>query len=187
MTIIGCNSAEKKESKMVDINETIENSFNAENSVSSNKDTYVSENLKIDTLDIIVVQCANGYEYSMHNYDFNPIVETELNKFNNINVRPFPLKTLMGVPYQGVFDKKYCPAIIEKVDVDFLILTRFDKRYDELNRTEMDWGYELRIVNTKTLEQVNSISADNLKEYQQIEKHIQDNIVTLKSDIEKLK
>lgn len=146
----------------------------------------INDTLIIDTLEIIVVQCANGYEYAMHNYDFNPIIEDELNKFENIEVKPFPLKTLMGVAYQGVFDKKYCPPIIEKVNVDFLILTRFDKRYGELNSTEMKWGYELRIVNTETMKQINSINAHNLNDYTELEKHIKDNIQILKSDIEKL-
>ena len=187
LTIISCNSSEKKNLSETDIKKIKENTNQVDSLNSTNEDTLLIENLNIDTLDIIVVQCANGYEYSMHNFDFNPVIETELNKFDNFRVKPFPYKKLMGVPYQGVFDKKYCRPIIEKVSVDFLVLTRFDKRYDELNRTGIDWGYELRIVNTKTLEQVNSISAHSLKEYQQIEKHIKDNIEILKSDIEKLK
>jgi hypothetical protein len=94
----------------------------------------------------------------------------------------------MGVAYQGVFDKKYCPPIIEKVDVDFLILTRFDKEYGELTSSdEMRWGYELKIVNTETLEQIKSINAHDLKDYKDIEKHIKDNIEKLKTDIEKIK
>ncbi len=140
-----------------------------------------------DTIDIIVVQCANGYGYALHNYDFNPLIETELNRFKYINVKPFPLKTLMGTAYQGVFDKKYCPPIIAKVQVDFLILTRFDHPYGKLDEKEDSWGYELKIVNTKTLQQINSISAHDLKEYKDLETHIKNNMSTLKSDIGKLK
>ena len=184
-TIIGCNSRDKKEQAANEEKEAnTESTFNSSlnNEKSPLKDTTI-----IDTLELIVVQCANGYEYSMHNYDFNPVIETELNKFENIKVKTFPYKTLMGVAYQGVFDKKYCPPIIEKVDVDFLVLTRFDKRYDELNRSKMKWGYELRIVKTETLEQINTISAYNLNDYSEIEKHIKENIKRLKTDIEKLK
>jgi len=149
--------------------------------------TLLNNHKVIDTLKIIVVQCANGYEYAMNSYNFNPVIENELNKFKNILVKPFPFKTLMGVSYQGVFDKKYCQPIIDKVNVDFLILTRFDKGYSGLNQTEMKWGYELKIVNTETLEQVNSINAHNLNGFLEIEKHIKDNIGILKADIEKLK
>lgn len=143
--------------------------------------------IKTDTLKVIVVQCANGYNYSQLGYSFNHIIEEELNKFDNILVKPFPLKALMGVSYQGVFDKKYCPPIIEKVDADFLVLTRFTSEHIALNRSEMDWGYELRIVNTSNLRQVNSINAHDLKKYEEIERHIRDNIKTLKTEIEKLK
>jgi hypothetical protein len=185
--IIGCNSTHKKEEntteeKKENIKSSLNDSSMIQNHKSSLKDIAI-----IDTLELIIVPCANGYEYAMHNYDFNPVIESELNKFENIKVKPFPYKTLMGVTYQGVFDKKYCPPIIEKVDVDFLILTRFDKRYDELNSSKMKWGYELRIVKTETLEQINTISANNLNDYSEIEKHIKENIQTLKTNIEKLK
>lgn len=140
---------------------------------------------KTDTLEVIVVQCANGYNYSQLGYSFNHIIEEELNKFDNILVKPFPLKALMGVSYQGVFDKKYCPPI--KVDADFLVLTRFTSDHIALNRSEMDWGYELRIANTSNLRQVNSINAHDLKKYEEIERHIRDNIKTLKTEIEKLR
>jgi hypothetical protein len=184
LTIIGCNSSDRKEQN---ITEEKKDSVLVDSSKTVNDSSSLKDATIIDTLEIIVVQCANGYEYAMHNYDFNPVIEVALNKFERIKVKPFPLKTLMGVAYQGVFDKKYCPPIIEKVDVDFLILTRFDKKYDELNSTEMKWGYELRIVNAETLEQINSINAHNLEDYPEIEKHIKDNIGKLKSDIEKLK
>ncbi|GEM_PF-4039821 len=144
------------------------------------------DSLPVDTLDILVVQCANGYEYAMGGYDFNPLIEQELNRFENMNVLPFRYQDLMGVHYQGVFDKKYCPPILEKVDADVLILTRFVQQYLGPERDEFDWGYELRIVNAETLEQVNSIHADDLENYEGIEQHIQANIEMLKSDIEHL-
>ena len=139
--------------------------------------------IKIDTVNVMILPCANGYEYAMHNYDFNPILETELNQFKNVRLHPFPLKKMMGIPYQGIFDKKYCRPILEKVNVDFLILTRFSQNYSGFNRNENNWGYELRILNAKTLEQVNSIKANNLMEYEEIEQHIKDNIDLLKMDI----
>jgi len=172
LMVISCNTIEK----------------NNDNSLrDSSKIAHDSISTKIDTLEIIVVQCANGYEYAIHNFDFNPVIENELNKFENIKVKPFPLNELIGIAYQGVFDKKYCTPIIEKVNVDFLILTRFDKKYDALNPSQMKWGYELRIVNTETLEQINTISAHDLNDYSDIEKHLKDNIEKLKRDIERLK
>lgn len=181
--IVGCNSTDKKEQNVAEKKD----GMLIDSSSIVNEASTLSDVSKNDTLEIIVIQCANGYEYAMYNYDFNPVIENELNKFENIHVKPFPYKALMGVPYQGVFDKKYCPPIIEKVDVDFLILTRFDRGNGELNLTEMKWGYELRIVNTETLEQINSIHAHNLEDYPEIERHIKENIGKLKADLEKIK
>ena len=103
-TLTGCTATgEKKQTVKVEENEgvLVDSSSLARTEQSSIAST------PIDTLEIIVVQCANGYEYAMHHYDFNPIIEHELDKFENIKVKPFPYKTLMGVAYQGVFDKKY--------------------------------------------------------------------------------
>ncbi len=187
LTFISCNSTEKKGLDSTELKEkTIETNL-IDTSKIVNERNLLRDTPNTNILEIIVVQCANGYEYGMHNYDFNPIIENELNKIDNFEIKPFPLKALMGVAYQGVFDKKNCPPIIDKVDVDFLILTRFDKPYEEINSNLMKWGYELRIVNTETLEQVNTISAHELNDYSEIEKHIQANIETLKNDIEKLK
>ena len=186
LNFTGCNSTNKKERNAIEGNDArIETAVNDFSKIVMDRD-LLEDSPIIDPLEIIIVQCANGYEYAMHNYDFNPVIETALNKFEDIEVKPFPYKTLMGVPYQGVFDKKHCPPIIEKVDVDFLILTRFDKAYNELNSSQMKWGYELRIVKTETLKQENTISAHGLSDYSEIEKHIQKNIEKLKSDIEKL-
>lgn len=186
-TISSCNSEEKKNHMNADEKEVNPNSNNKESSNDISEEKLSKNKTIIDTLELIVVQCANGYEYAMHNYDFNPVIEQELNKFENIKVKPFPYKDLMGVAYQGVFDKKYCLPIFEKVDVDFLILTRFDKQYEELINPKVKWGYELKIVKSKTLEQINSINAHNLNDYSEIEKHIKENIKLLKTDIEKFK
>lgn len=140
----------------------------------------------IDTMSVMVVPSANDYEYAMSNFELDPLLEAALISSKSIQVVPFPLKTMMRVAYHGVFDAKYCPPIIEKVAVDYLVLSRFDKEYHELNRTSMSWGYEVRIVNTQTLEQVNSIEAHNLEEYAEIEQHIKANIGRLEADMEEL-
>lgn len=140
----------------------------------------------IDTMSVMVVPSANGYEYAMSNYELDPLLEIGLSASENIQVISFPLEEMTGIAYQGVFDKKYCPPIIEKVEVDYLILNRFDKDYDEIHRTTMSWGYEVRIINTHTLEQVNSLEAHNLEEYAEIEQHIKANIEKLVGDMEEM-
>jgi len=53
-------------------------------------------------------------------------LESELSKNNTIKVITFPYKKLMGVPYQQVFDKNYCTPILEKINVDLIIMSKLD-------------------------------------------------------------
>lgn len=182
--VLSCNSTDKKTIDLTTVTNTID-TVEQVRGVELETINTVSKEAILDTIEVMVIPCSNGYEYAMHNYDFNPIIESELNQFKNINVKPFPFKKLIGVPYQGVFDKKYCRPILENVDVDFLILTRFSEKYSRLTGVEKKWGYELRIVKSKTLEQLNSIKATNLSEYKQIESHIKKNIGDVQMDIMK--
>ena len=51
-------------------------------------------------------------------------LESEFRKIDSFDLRPFPFKKLMGVPYQMVYDKKYCKSILEKVTVDYIIMSK---------------------------------------------------------------
>ncbi len=136
---------------------------------------------------VLVIQCSNGYEYALHDYDFNPVIEGELNKADNIKVIPFPYKKLMGVAYQGVYDKKYCKPILEKVEADYYIMTAFVGTYPGMYNDSIKWGYETKILNTKTLNQKTSIGKKGFKKYEDIEVDIKKNITVLIKDIQELK
>lgn len=145
------------------------------------------EQEKNGTISVMIIPCSNGYEYAMHGYDFNPIIEHELGLLHLTEVQVFPLKKMMGVAYHGVFDKRYCAPIIERADVDYLIMTRFIGNQNVIgNDVVPSWGYETKVLNTKTMEQVNSIRAENLKSYADIETRIKENIALLRQDIEEL-
>lgn len=183
---LACGTAENKVSQETHL-------INKEDIAKELMDSSIADKQALSSKDnkkktkIMVVQCANGYEYGMHNYEFNPKLEKELGQLEFVELIPFPLKTLMGVTYQGVFDKKYCKDILDRVKVDFLILTRFDKNFEHLKQDRNDWGYELKIVNAHTLEQTKSISAQGLKTYPQIEEHISKNIDQLIADLERIR
>jgi hypothetical protein len=94
----------------------------------------------------------------------------------------------MGISYQGVYDKKYCAPIIEKVDADYFIMTRFIGPHpDTPNIDSVTWGYETKILNTKTLNQKVSIGESGFKGYKDIENDIKKNINKLVKDISDLK
>src|SRR5215204_6042795 len=56
--------------------------------------------------------------------DTRRILESSLAGKGGVSVIPFPFRKLMGVPYQMVYDKKYCKAISDKVDCDVIIMTQ---------------------------------------------------------------
>ena len=95
---------------------------------------------------------------------------------------PFPFRELMGVPYQMVFDKKYCQPIVDKVDCDVVIMTQLITN-NELKAGMWPWAYKVRLYNPRTDKQLHSISGDNLQ-FVDLEKDINSKADKLVKDIE---
>ncbi|GGB77874.1 hypothetical protein GCM10007424_17450 [Flavobacterium suaedae] len=133
---------------------------------------------------ILVIQCSNGYNYSGGGYDFNPLLEKELRKIDDFEIVEFSYKKLMGSIYQGVYDKKYAKPIMEKIDADIYIMTRFADDFLERRGKATNWGYELKLLNTKTMEQKISIGADSMESYEELQENITKNIDKLVKDIQ---
>ena len=90
------------------------------------------------------------------------ILESSLANKGQLSIIPFPFKTLMGVPYQMVFDKKYCDPILDKVDCDVIIMTQLITD-NERKPGIWPWSYNIRVYNTRTKKQLNSIRGEKLK------------------------
>ncbi len=134
LTFQNCRNPAPKDHVQIDIGSI---KISSEKASDLENDSIQSARSAIDTIYVLVLPSANGYDYGTYNFDFNPIIEQELGSFANIIVKPFPYKSLMGTTYLGVFDRKDCHAILEKVDVDYLILTRFAGPF---KRVGMKWG-----------------------------------------------
>lgn len=143
----------------------------------------VKEVSRLETIRILILPCANGYDYSTHNMDLDPLIEEILEKDSSFTIIPFPYKTMMGVPYQGVFDKKYCPPIIGKVDVDIIIMNKFEGELFSKKRKGL--GYRIRILNTNTMEQFESVRGNNLSSYEVLKTDLNNKEMTLISDVQK--
>lgn len=94
--------------------------------------------------------------------DIRKIIESALIDQGQTSVILFPFKQLMGVPYQMVFDKKYCKPILEKVDCDIIIMSQIITD-NERKPGIWPWSYKIRVYNARTGKQLNSIQGDNLK------------------------
>ncbi|UPQ80408.1 hypothetical protein M0M57_06100 [Flavobacterium azooxidireducens] len=144
------------------------------------------ENEVKSNIKVIVLQCSNGYGHN----DFNRTIESEISKKEGFTIVPFPNKKLVGVTFQGVYDKKYCIPIIERIDVDYIVMTRFLGNIEEaveIIDENFVWGYEIKILNTKSMNQKISIRKDNLAKYKDLLTDIEKNGEKLLNDIENLK
>lgn len=183
--MISCNS--KNEEQQIIIETELR-----KNEVDSNRnEVHISEKDTIknelkSNKKVLVLQCSNGYGHN----DFNRTIESEISKKEGFTIVPFPNKKLVRVSFQGVYDKKYCIPIIEKLDVDYIIMTRFLGNIEEsveIIDGNFIWGYEIKILNVKSMNQKISIRKDNLEEYQDIIADIERNGKNLLNDIENLK
>ncbi len=203
MAIVSCHSADKKEpiASEEKTDTTLMDSTKIENDKNLSQDTTMVDSTLTDStkmeperiapkdpnaIEVLMLPSANGCTYMSDGYFISKSIGKELNKFASIKVKPLPLGTLRGVAYLGVFDKRYCPPIIRRVNIDYLILSKYDTDFPP-TENQVKWGYQLKIVNAKTLQQISTINAHNLNSYAAIEKHIRSNIKKLKTDIENLK
>lgn len=145
-----------------------------------------STKLEIDKKDnskirILVIECSNNYGME---YDFNKTIFNELKKNKKFELIPFSYKKLMNVNYHGVYDIKYAKPIMEKVNADIFIMTRFiSNNYLQERDAKIYWGYETKILNTKTLKQQISIRKTDLDNKNEIDIDIIKNIEKLIEDI----
>ena len=95
--------------------------------------------------------------------DIQQYLETEFAKDSSIILIKFPLKKLMGVPYQMVFDKKFCKPIVDKIKTDIIFMSKLDQVLRTGSMINDKWKIQFRIYNTNSEIQINStVSTDSL-------------------------
>jgi hypothetical protein len=128
----------------------------------------------------MVVPCSNGYDYGLKQGDLNPSLAKYLNRHSRIKVIPFPYKKMNGSGYFGIFDKKQCSNILKNVDVEFLIMTRMKGlELTAINSDTGNWGYETKVLNVATMDQLMGVTAQNLQSFQKIDSDIKDKVDVL--------
>lgn len=182
--MLSCNSKNEEQQKVISTSEIQKEEIDS-NKVNHIEKNSIEKEVK-SNIKVIVLQCSNGYGHN----DFNRTIESEISKKEGFTIVTFPNKKLLGVTFQGIYDKKQCVPIIEKLDVDYIIMTRFLGNIEEVVEIideNFIWGYEIKILNVKSMNQKISIRKDNLEEYQDIIADIEKNGENLLNDIENLK
>ena len=90
------------------------------------------------------------------------IIEENI-EYQDFSIMKFPFKKLMGVPYQNVFDKKFCKPILQKIKADVIIMSKIDQVSGNGNMETDKWNLKIRIYDVKNNKQKNSsLRGENL-------------------------
>lgn len=83
-------------------------------------------------------------------------IEAEIIRDTNLTLLKFPYKQLINVPYQNLYDKKYCKPILDKIKADIFIMCKLDQVTHTGQMTLDKWNLRIKIYNTKTDNQITS-------------------------------
>lgn len=149
---------------------------------SSLKERTISEKMSPIRLDtssyktkvakVLVVPCSNGYSYEGVTID--PFLENILKNDKRIEFVTFPYKKMKGSGYFGVFDKVHCTKILANTSADFLIMTRMIGGHilPPSEEEKPTWGYEIKILNTKTMKQFEGFKGSEFDFFEDLEKNV---------------
>ena len=93
-------------------------------------------------------------------------LETALTMDSIFSLTKFPKELMSLGVYCGVFDKKYCSQVIEKVETDFIIMSNLTIEGSKTGNMNTDkWNARIRIYNVKANKQIDSeLKVNNLNE-----------------------
>ncbi|HMK18707.1 MAG TPA: hypothetical protein VK492_10920 [Chitinophagaceae bacterium] len=89
--------------------------------------------------------------------DIQKILEKTISNDTTLALIKFPYQQLMNVPYQNVFDKKYCKPITDKLQTDIILMTKLEQATRTGQITRDRWSFQIKIYNTKTEKQFLSL------------------------------
>jgi hypothetical protein len=90
-------------------------------------------------------------------------LEAVIAEDTSVTLIKFPFRELMNVPYQNVFDKRYCKPITDVVKADIIVMTKLEQRKRTGNMATDKWDLRVRVLNTRTNRQFDSkLTADTV-------------------------
>ncbi|MFK7784451.1 MAG: hypothetical protein AB8B56_05000 [Crocinitomicaceae bacterium] len=177
--LVSSCSSESKEPSDVDLTET-----QVQDSTPPTLEEEMDSSQTVTIPKVLIIPCANGYEYNVRDGDVNPSLEEYLTLDERVTVEPFPYKKMQGAGYYGVYDKKHCASILENTDADFLIMTRMKGGLMPMqlmkdSTTSPNWGYSTRILNTSTMEQIDGIRGSQFPTFESLDPDVKKKIDAL--------
>lgn len=174
LIIFGCSKSDKEEVKK-------ENKSEVKRDNTSFKGIFVEKKIKANRVKVLVLPNANSYEYTNHGYNFTDVIGMYISTHKDFESVALPFDK--SIPVSGIYSKYYCNPFIEKTNADFIIMTKFIGTPFAEDKNKRKWGYGIKVLNTKTLEEKESMRAENMKNIDELRKHIRTNIYNLKMDL----
>jgi hypothetical protein len=129
---------------------------NIKTSITVSSATAIIPKSTLENLTVLVLPPYDMIANEGISPDIQKYLEGELVKDPSLTVIKFPYKRLMNVPYQNVFDKKYCKPIIEKIKTDKIVMTKLDQVSRTGSMSTDKWNLAIRIYDTNNGKQINS-------------------------------
>lgn len=187
MFIHSCNDSKKGKGEnlgenshaMVDVKDTHAVNTNA----TSNSIRYENKTLKPVSVLVLPTRC--DYEFQLMGFEFASLIRTQLSNETTFDVPEFPYKILQGTYYNCVYDTIGCKRILKRARFDYIIMSKYTEGDDFIRPMPTDsseityWGYEIKVLDVKTMKTYIAIKGQKLKSFADLESDIKAKIPTI--------
>ena len=163
--LTSCNNSNTKQntSQQTDIKSTDTTKQISNNKPADFQDSSIVNNQTLAKSSVLVLPPYDLIANEGISPDVQKYIENIITNDTTFKLIRFPYRQLNNVPYQNIYDKKYCGSITEKLSTDFIIMSKLDHTTNTGNMTTDKWNFAIKIYNTKTGSQkISTVTANNL-------------------------
>jgi hypothetical protein len=158
LIILGCES---RESKNIAVNPG--DSTKIQISENQNIEAEHEQNKELTKPAILVLTPYDKIANRGISPNIQKYLQDGLRNIESVELIEFPYNKLKNIPYQNIFDKRFCSPIIEKIKCDIIIMSKLDLVKQTGNMTTDRWNLRIRLYNIMKDEQIDSmVKLDNL-------------------------
>jgi hypothetical protein len=110
----------------------------------------------IKKLSILVLPPYDKIAHESISPNIRKFLEEGIAKDSSVKLIDFPFRDLMNVPYQNAFDKRYCQALVGRIDADIFIMSKIDLKERTGEVVSDKWSFAIRIYDVKNDRQKDS-------------------------------
>ncbi len=119
---------------------------------------------------IVVLPCANGYDFSTSNMDLDKEIVESMRLCGFSKAQSISFKKLQGVNVYGLWHEKDLDQIRSKLDQDYFVVCRMHAPdgWEIKRQSTKEWGYSLRLYERKSGKLKGELSTKDLAGFEYI-------------------